>query len=46
MLVKLVDQENLKSEIRDGREEPNISISHVIFNGGHIVLPDGVALTC
>ena len=46
MLVKLVDQENLTRELGDDREEPNIMVSHIIFNGSHIVLPDGVALSC
>ena len=46
VLVKLVDQENLTRELEDTREEPNISISHVIFNGSHVMLPDGVALSC
>ena len=53
LLVKLVDQENLAAEYdssyctyEDAREQPNISISHVIFNGHHISLPDGVELSC
>ena len=53
VLVKLVDQENLAAEynssyctFEDAREQPNISISHVIFNGHHISLPDGVELSC
>ena len=45
VLVKLVEPENLY-KLHNEREEPNISISHVIFNGSHIVLPDGVALRC
>ena len=46
VLVKLVDQEDLTREFEDDREELNINVGHVIFNGSHIVLPDGVALSC
>ena len=46
VLVKLVDQENLMAEFEDAHEAPNIDVSHVIFNGNHIMLPDGVALSC
>ena len=30
----------------DERREPNISVSHVMFNGCQAMLPDGVALSC
>ena len=53
MLVKLVDQENLMAEyeghchdFEEKRELPHISVGHVIFNGNHIMLPSGVALSC
>ena len=53
VLVKLVDQENLAAEhaqrglhFEDKRERPNITVSHVTFNGSHVELPNGVALRC
>ena len=53
VLVKLVDAENSVPPhecfgyvYEDAREHPNISVSHVTFNGSHIVLPDSVALSC
>ena len=46
VLVKLVDQENLMAAFEDEHEAPNIDVGHVIFNGTHVVLPAGVALSC
>ena len=51
VLVKLVDQENLAAEhvtytFEDKRERPNITVGHITFNGSHIALPGGVALSC
>ena len=54
VLVKLVDQEDLMAEIEDSpsadsfhrRKRPNISVRHVTFTGKHVVLPDGMALSC
>ena len=46
VLVKLVDQENLMAKCSDEHEAPNIDVGHIIFKGSHIVLPDGVALSC
>ena len=36
----------LDHQFEDERERPNITVSHVTFNGSHVVLPDGVALRC
>ena len=42
MLVNLMDQESLTCELGDEREEPGIMINY----GNHVILPDGVALSC
>ena len=46
VLVKLVDQENLMAAFEDEHEAPNIDVGHIMISGNHIVLPDGLALSC
>lgn len=53
VLIKLVDQENRSAELEQRghqvegeRKRPNITISHVAFNGSRVKLPSGVKLRC
>ena len=48
VLVKLVDSLCLLGELLGGAEfpHPDIDVTHVIFSGSHIVLPDGLAVGC
>ena len=53
VLIKLVDQENRRDELEqrghqiEGKpERPNITVSHIAFNGSRVKLPGGVALRC
>ena len=47
VLVELVDQYNHMWEDEDQYPEPpHIDVGHIVFNGAHIVLPDGLTLGC
>lgn len=43
-MIKLIDAEDLMTEMNDFHDQPNIDINHVTFTGKELLLPEGVSM--